>query len=103
MIEAHKEEVWTKNHENIWYSAYVTRHDEYCWLAKLEGARSGDERYRVYVHSTTVQDHFGLAVVGTKIKVRITPNRKRNGGLAWEALEAVIDSKDCTAEAEEKQ
>jgi hypothetical protein len=96
------EEVWTPQHENLWWFAYVLKFDSHYWIVKLEGARSGDNRYRAYVHRSTVESNFGSAVVGTKIKLRIRPNRKQDGGLFWESLEAVIE-KDLPAQAVEEE
>lgn len=103
------EEVWTQEHENVWYTAYVIKFDEHYWFAKFEGSDSVDSRnrrhdyasYRIYVHSTVVPSGFKSGVVGTKIKVRVRPNRKQGGNVPWEALEAVIEPKDLTAQAEE--
>ena len=92
-------------HENNWYTAFVLKFSEHYWIAKFEGADSLDSRdrrhdyanYRIYVHSTVVPSGFECGVVGTKIQVRVRPNRKRDGGIPWEAIEAIIEPKDLTA------
>jgi hypothetical protein len=89
--EPEPEEVWTPAFEEVWYSGYATRLDQFYLAAKLEGADSGDDRYKVYVHHSSVAERFGAARIGMKIKFRIAPNRKDSGGFPWEALEAVLE------------
>jgi hypothetical protein len=95
-------EVWTSEYENVWYVGYVTKFDEHYWIVRLEGTDRDDARYRVYVHRTVVAHSFGSAVIGTKIRLRLTPNRKQDGGIPWEALAAVIEPKDFAAQAAEE-
>jgi hypothetical protein len=92
------EERWTPEYENVWYVGYVVKFDEHYWIATLEGA-NGDPRYRVYVHRTVVAHSFGSAVIGTRVRLRLRPNRKADGGTLWEALEAVVEPKDFAAQS----
>ena len=86
-------EVWTRDYESVWWTGYVVKFDEHYLIATLEGA-NGDPRYRVYVHRTVVAHSFGSAVIGTKIKLRLRPNRKQDGGTLWESLEAIVEPKN---------
>jgi hypothetical protein len=80
-------EVWTSNYENNWYTAYVTKYDLHYFIARLEG---GDSRYRCFIHRSVVGSDFDSAVIGTKVRLRLTPNRKE-GGVTFEALEAIVE------------
>ncbi len=91
------EEVWTRDYENVWYVGYITKYDEHFWFVKLEGACTGDQRYRVFCHRSVVAEDFDTAIIGTRVKLRLTPNRKADS-LPWEALEAVIEPKDFAAQ-----
>jgi hypothetical protein len=94
-------EVWTSEYESVWYVGYVVKFDEHYLIATLEGANR-DPRYRVYCHRSTVARSFGSAVIGMKVRLRITPNRKQDGGTLWESLEAIIE-KDLAAHAVEEK
>jgi hypothetical protein len=100
--ESEQEEKWTPAYEAVWYPAFVTKFDQHYLIAKLEGAHEYDQRYRVYCHHSTVVRDFGTAVVGTKIKVRLRPNRKEGSTTFWEAIEVVIELKDLAASPQEK-
>jgi hypothetical protein len=87
-------EVWTSEYEDAWYVGYITKYDEHFWFVKLEG---GDVRYRVFCHRNVVAEDFDTGVIGTRVRLRLRPNRKANS-LPWEALEAVIEPKDLAAQ-----
>jgi hypothetical protein len=89
-------DVWTSQYENNWYVGYVTKYDPHYLIVKLEGARSGDQRYRVYVHRSVVTDGTE-AVIGTRINLRLRPNRKETG-VPWEALEARLAAQSADLE-----
>jgi hypothetical protein len=82
--------------ENVWHIAYVVRFDEYSWTARIEDSNKHDPISRVYVHRSVVADGFAGGVIGTKVKLRLTPNRKE-GGVPWEALECIVE-KDLAAQ-----
>jgi hypothetical protein len=94
-------EVWRPAYENIWYTGYVVKYDEHYLIATLEGA-NGDPRYRVYIHRSTVGRSFGSSTIGTKVRLRLRPNRKADGGTLWESLEAIVE-KDLAAHAVEEK
>jgi hypothetical protein len=101
MAESESEEKWTQACEQNWYVGYVTRHDPYYFMGKLEG--TDDPRYKFYCHRSVVADGFGKGTIGTKLRVRLRPNRRKDSA-PWEVLEAVIE-KDLAAQnaATEKQ
>jgi hypothetical protein len=82
--------------ENVWHIVYVVRFDEYSWTARIEDSNKHDPISRVYVHRSVVADGFAGGVIGTKVKLRLTPNRKE-GGVPWEALECIVE-KDLAAQ-----
>jgi hypothetical protein len=93
----HQDETWTREYEQVWYIGYVLKFDEHYWIVKLEGAQEFDRRYRVYCHKNVVAEGFGRGIIGTRVRLRLTPNRKEGSTTVWEALECVVEPENLVA------